>query len=147
MDIDTADFTSGYLFDNLTGNSEKLYRLEITGETQQNIRIRPNNDTGTNYVRQRLRADVSSVAASANSSLGYLQVSSASNTAASSAIVYIYPKSGGSRPVLSHSVTDEDRIDFRAQWWTDSISEMTSMKVYSDVASTLDIKIKLWRLK
>ena len=142
----SGDFSAGHTFSNLTGDSTTLYKVEVVGEVQDLISIRINGNSGADYIRQWLRGQLSTVTANSNQ-LSYFSFLPSSNIGQGSGSVYIYPKSGSQRPMLSVAGCDEEIADYRAGWYTDTTDEITSILVYSSASNPVDFRLKLWRLK
>ena len=142
----SGDFSAGHTFSGLEGDSTTLYKVEVVGEVQDLISIRINGNSGANYIRQWLRGQLSAVTANSNQ-LSYFSFLPSSNIGQGSGSVYIYPKSGSQRPILSVAGCDEEIVDYRAGWYTDTTDEITSILVYSSASNPVDFRLKLWRLK
>mgnify|MGYP003647879744 CR=1 FL=1 len=142
----SGDFSAGHTFSGLEGDSTTLYKVEVVGEVQDLISIRINGNSGADYIRQWLRGQLSAVTANSNQ-LSYFSFLPSSNIGQGSGSVYIYPKSGTQRPMLSVAGCDEEIVDYRAGWYTDTTDEITSILVYSSASNPVDFRLKLWRLK
>jgi hypothetical protein len=148
--IETVDIsgslTAGHTFSGLLGDSVNLYKIEFVGETDADLRLRINGDTGSNYIDQYLYANSASVSA-ATITTSYSMLMNDSNGESSSMSAYIYPKSGEDRAILSRSAYRLVRMKYNGFWWSNSVDEITSLKVYANVSSTITGKLILSRLK
>ena len=143
----SGDFSGGHTFSNLTGNSEKLYRVEFLGSGGYlQMQLQFNADTGTNYTYQNLVGSSGSVSASTNT-LGYTPFCESRVSEMTRADMIIYPKSGSQRASLLEYDWDESKIFKNANWWSNTVNEITSIKINASASSTLTGKLKLWRLK
>lgn len=144
-----GDFSGGHIFDSLRGDSEKLYRLEWIGHNTSGttiLKLQYNADTGNNYTEQTLRSSLSSVAASSttNDHIEFVKTSSAK---VGSGALVLYPNSGSNRPSINSKYFSEDALQFYADWWDNSIDEISSIKIFANNTNTITGTLKLWRLK
>lgn len=143
----SGDFSTGHTFSNLEGDSATLYKLEWLGDASvfAEMDLRPNNDsTAGNYSVQQLRAQSGSIVVFSGAVEGRLTRGTVSDQC--HVVWYIYPKSGENRPALSISSRGENTLELSAGWWTDSIDEITSLFIATDVTNTLTGTLKLSRL-
>jgi len=148
VDINGIDFSAGHTFSNLTGDSEKLYRLEYDGQdstTSTDLNVQINGDVGSNYTRQYLVGTNTQVAAGATNNTYMEQLTNCRDV--NHGNMFLYPSSGSSRPAIGSYYSDENLIRMSAKWWLNSIGEITSLKIFANNASTITGKLKLWRLK
>ena len=141
-----GDFSAGHTFSNLTGDSEFMYKLEFVGNiptgTPQ-FRVQLNDDSTTsNYNLQYLRGTNSSAIAS--TSVG--DFTWCWGNKASTFETYIYPKSGSSRVSLSTNGYAENYLELTAGWWSNSIDEIISLKVFASTASSITGKLVLSKI-
>ena len=142
----SGDFSSGHTFSNLTGNSEKLFRVEFLGTTLANLQCRMNGDVAANqHITQRLRGESSSTSA-LQTITSSLLVSQTGSTGATFDMV-IYPKTGSQRPALSGYSSGENNISRNAHWYVNTVDEITSILIDASSTATVTGKLKLWRLK
>ena len=111
------------------------------------ISMQLNGDTGSNYTAQFLRSSISTVSAGSSTGTSHTLVNSTSTGKVNTCECIIYPKSGADRPQLTSMYERENSLDFFAQWYNDTVSEITSIKVYASSTSTKTGKLKLWHLK
>jgi hypothetical protein len=153
--IETVDvnnnFTDGYVFDNLTGNTEFVYKLEghfstgINAASGLSLRFQINGDSGSNYIEQALEGIGASVFAS-TSTRSYGRLLATSPSQVSQFSMYIFPKSGSNRPMLLEAGYREAQIDKVANWWLNQSDEITSIKVFSGGSSTVIGKLTLSKI-
>ena len=139
-DLTADDFSAGMTLSNIEGDRLDEVKFEYIGEGSSQLRIQVNGDTGSNYTSQRLVGITSSVV-SANNSLSYFYFCEDGATTNSSSF-WLYPESGKNRPALSLYYAQENRVDFRAQWYDNTADEVSSAKVYSSNATVLTGKIR-----
>tara|TARA_R110002020_G_scaffold367068_1_gene579049 strand:- start:995 stop:1915 length:921 start_codon:yes stop_codon:yes gene_type:complete len=144
----SGDFSAGHTFSGLQGDSTTLYRLEFVGvmNASNYLDFQINGDTSSNYTYQNLQAVISSVVAD-TATHTYGSVSQLSTGAVASSNVYIYPKSGSSRPVLSVNQCRENRIHHVANWWGNTLDEISDLKIFGRTSDIITGTLKLWRLK
>ena len=143
-----GDFSAGHSFSGLTGDSETLYKVEWLGANTSAasiLEMQINDDSSNNYQEQRLRAN-NATASAATVNNPYLILSTPQNGEVSSGEMFLYPKSGSYRPILSSFSNDEDQSDYRSGWWENSTDEITSIKVFSSNTNALNGTLKLSRL-
>jgi len=143
----SGDFSSGHVFSNLTGNSEKLFRVEFVGEPiTASLLCRFNSDSGSNYPLQWLAASTSTPSAGSSTET-YIPLTQANvaNVPVHGNLI-IYPKSGQQRPALIETVSRENLMYKFAGWWTNTIDEINSILIYSSNTDVVTGKLKLWRL-
>jgi len=142
----SGDFSAGHDFTDLLGDSVNMYKLEFLGEfsTSSRIRVQINGDTASNYTRQFLRGASSTVSA-ASSTNAYMEMVG-STDAQSTGVLYLYPRSGATRPALSSSGYKEDSISRDGFWWDNSADEITSLKVFASNTNSITGKLTLSRL-
>ena len=143
-----GDFSAGHTFSNLTGDSEFMYKVEWLGETTgpDRLDIQFNSDSSSNYDNQVLQGSTSTVSAATtnNSNLLFLPPSSASKL--SSAEMYIFPKTGTNRTVLTSATAKESINRMASSWWNNSTDEITSIKVFPDSSNTFTGKLILSKI-
>lgn len=144
--VDIAgDFSAGHTFSNLKGDNYKLIKIEFNGSAAASIVLSAliNADAGSNYPRQFL-----------NAAAGVLTAQSATQSSISlnnlmgvndqgSFVLYMYPKSGSERPMLIDAKTRENIIFFQSQWWTNTVSEITSIKISASTSSVVTGTLKI----
>jgi hypothetical protein len=140
----SGDFSAGHTFSNLLGDSVNLYKLEFLGSGIGNLSTQINADTSSNYTRQYLRASTSTVSAAAATSTSMI-IATASSTQAAIEL-YLYPRSGENRPILSQFSSNENRKEFDGFWWGNSADEITSLKVFNSSTNVVTGKLILSRL-
>lgn len=142
---------------NLLGDTDNEYKLEariVNGYNgAANYRIRPNNDSGTNYGHQVINAVDSAVAAARGTATGIL-MSNASTALGdvNQDSVIIQAKSGYVRTVIHEFATKVvtttiTRLYLLGQSWNNTADQITSLVILSDRANGLGIgsRIVLWK--
>ena len=143
-----GDFNVGHTFTGLTGDSEKLYRVEFLGNTATtSLRILINGDTTANQVYQLLEAVSSTAQASTSTTFTAIPFTPANSSQQVSGELILYPKSGTQRPTLTKAYTRENIIRLMANWWPNTVDEITSLVVHANNTTAMTGKLKLWRLK
>lgn len=148
VELNGVDFSAGHTFSGLQGDSTTLYRLEWLGDNSDALQVQINADASNIYDEQYLRGNNANATASANTntaSTNFVDLQTASTQATSN--MYIYPRTGSSRPMLHHQACREGRIKFLAGWYGESITEWTSLKVFGSTSNSITGTLKLWRLK
>ena len=134
----SGDFSGGYTFSGLEGDSVKLYRVEFLGSNTSNINIelrsQVNSDSSNINNEQFLKGDTSTASAAA-ATRTYIVNCKLQNGDQSYSNTIIYPKTGSSRPILTECSYDENALEKTAHWYGDSITEMTSLKVFGYIIS------------
>lgn len=144
----SGDFSTGYTFSGLKGDSVLLYKLEWSGKIASGasspvLEVKPNNDTtAANYIMQWLRATTSTANAADNTTEGRLSRHYLSTDYAHITL-YIFPQSGEVRTCLSMSSMDSSQFYLESSWWTDTANEITSLKVNCTTTSSLTGPLKL----
>ena len=145
----SGDFSAGFDFTGLLGDSVTMYKLEIDGvgaSSDIDLRLSINNDIGTNYVEQYLVAINSSVSAANVTPFPYFRAEAVRDSARYNIVFYIYPKSGSNRPILMKQSNSESMIWLKGLWWLNSVSEITSLKLLGSNTNPITGKLTLSRL-
>jgi hypothetical protein len=142
----SGDFSAGYLFDNLTGDSEFLYLIEWFGSCNDNIDYQINGSSGPDNTSQLLQGQGSNTGASSGSGISTAPFVLDSNGLESSSRLILYPKSGQQRPALVHSTQREDTIRFQANWYTETGTEVTSIKVLAGGTGATEGTLRLSKI-
>lgn len=144
----SGDFSAGHVFDNLEGDKTTLFRLEFVGaNTSGNIELRSqvNSDTSNINVEQLLKADTSTVSAAA-ATRTYIVNCKLQNGDQAYSKTIIYPRIGSSRPMLTECSYDENALEKLAHFYGESVTEMTSLKVFASTSNSITGTLKIWRL-
>ena len=143
----SGDYSAGDTLSGLSLDDYKMVKIEWLGKGAIDLRLQFNSDTGSNYYRQSL-SGVNSTASASSSTNTFLPLKSG-NDAGELAYgeTYIYPKSGEYRPILNKQLFDEDSIRVMGQWYLDSASEITSIKIYAGGTASMLGKIRISVLK
>jgi hypothetical protein len=143
----SGDFSAGHTFSGLTGDSTTLYKIEGLFDTVGNdLRLQIDGDTGSNYTDQYLKGVSGADSAAASGSIAYQLLCDASASKVANFEYYIYSPSGENRPSLLRVAHGEDSVEYKAGWWLDSASEISSFKVYASSTTTCTGTLKLSRL-
>lgn len=143
----SGDFSAGHTFSGLSGDDVLMYKLEFLGKgngSSNDMWMQINGDTGSNYTRQILRAAGSGVYANNVTSTALYVAENTHNV--HSFNVLLYPKSGAQRPILSEDQEESTNLYKRAGWWTNTASEITSLKVYANATHTVTGTLKLSKI-
>ena len=137
--VNTADFTAGQSFTGLEGDKVLLYRIEWKGNNNDILWLRTNGDSGaSDYARQYVQGSGTAESAGSDTSASNLTFVGDSNGDESHVVFYIYPQSGEHRPGLSYYMEDEDTVTLFAHWRSDTVTEITSILLYADGATTVN---------
>lgn len=139
-----GDFSAGHVFDNLSGDSQFLYKLEFLANSpggSNYLHLNINSDTSANYSTQRLWGSSSTTGAISYSGRTYAETGYVFEN--SSNEIYIYPKSGQNRTILSKSSFNENQVTFNSNWWSNTSDEITSIKVSSSTTANITGKLIL----
>lgn len=140
-----TDFSAGHTF-SFSGDDFKLIKLEMIGESSgaNELRFQFNGDTSSIYNEQRVRGQNST--ASANNTTRTYGIL-AGDTEVQRATFIIYPKTGTSRSILLESSYGENTLQKSGIWYEDSVTEITSLKVFGSTTATVSATFKLWGLR
>ena len=139
--VNTEDFTTGQSFSSLDGDNVLLYRIEFKGfKDNFNINVRTNGDSGaSDFAWQRLNGTGTTEAASSDTADTSLRFIRGGDTAEQAyGVMYIYPQSGEYRPCLSYQMCDENEIELTSGWRLDTVTEITSILLFSSATTTLN---------
>lgn len=146
-DLSSTDYSSGDTI-TIAGDSMVLLKVEgLLSNTSGDIEIRMelNSDTAANYPEQLLRSTGGSNSA-ASSTRNYIVLAKLQNGDQSGFSHYLYTKSGENRPGLTECCYDENALEKLAQWWSNSVDEITSVKIYASSSNAVTGNIKVSRL-
>jgi len=139
----SGDFSAGHTFSDLLGDSVNLCKLEGFFLLQpQDLNFEINGDTSL-FTQQYLQSNSSSTNAASTTGRQLLYGGA---SYPNSFEMYIYPKSGDSRPMLSRQTFRQSRIINSAFWWNNSVDEITDIKITTTGATTVTGKLILSRL-
>lgn len=141
----------------LDGNTDVMYRLQVRqvgGAATNTIGVRPNNDSAANYGYQGVDGVGATAEAVRNTSQTSLLIGY-SGTALNSLSwkeLFLYAKSGYIRTSISTAASEISgttitEIDLLGGCWNNTADNITSMVVFTSVASGLGIGtfIELWK--
>ena len=147
----TGDQSTGQLITGLEGDSTILYKLVVEGvgaSSTNDLRMRPNDDSGSNYQEQELKGNNSSASASSTSANTFIEI--CENVQGSDSFkteVYIYPLSGEERPIIVRSFSATNVVAFKAAAWQNTADELTSLRIYTNNSNALGATTaKLYRM-
>lgn len=146
FDIAGVNFINGLTYVNLTGNSVQMYKIEFWGTVSVNdlvMLVQFNNETSFQYIRQDFLVDGSTIDANINTGANDLQLGNLEAGTETHSVMYIYPKAGGKRVVLNKEISEEVIIEHSAQWWKNSVDELTSMKIFASNGNVMTGKIEI----
>jgi hypothetical protein len=144
-------------FTGLTGNTNPLYlvvAMVVHGANNNQLAIRPNNDTSTNYGYQNLTGNNVTVAAS-RATGSYFRMNDIGNSSADKSMgtCLIYAKSGNERVALieescSITTTTVTQISLVGQSWSNTADEITSLVALATQTNGLGVGtvIELYQL-
>lgn len=146
-DFSSTDFSSGTTH-TIAGDSMTLLKIEgvlsnASGDIE--IRMQLNSDTASNYPEQLLKADTSTVTA-ASSTRAYIVLAKLQQGDQAEFTHYLYTNSGANRPMLTECSYDENALEKLAQWWSNSVDEITTAKIYASSSNGITGNIKVSRL-
>jgi len=149
--------TTSITISNLRGDVDESYemicRFVQNGATAAACWLRLNNDTGSNYGRERLRATGSSLTANQSTGQSAIRLggaTAAGNIAFSSTL--IYAKSGRIRLTVSNRASDITGTtvsirDMSGASWNNTADEITSMTVLSNQTNGMGVGTRIILLK
>lgn len=132
--------TNQVTFSGLSGNTDEVYRLvarTVDSNTTNNIRMRFNNDSATNYGYQYLYGNSTSLTAN-RSSQTFIPVAFTNvDGYVSQGNILIYAKSGYVRTTLNElgiiiNGTTVTGVQFRGHAWNNSADEITSIVISAE---------------
>jgi hypothetical protein len=142
----SGDFSAGHTFSNLLGDSTTLYKISGLFSTIGNdLQMQINSNTGSVYTHQTLKG-VNSTASASTTTTTFALLCDASVSLVSSFDLYIYPQSGEVRPCLLRVGHGEDSVEFKAFWYTETATEITSIKVFASSTGTCTGDLTIQRL-
>ena len=145
-DIAGVDFSAGITITGIEGDRiDGAMKIEFVGvsSTFTEIDIRINGDNGSNYSEQYLKGN-NSTASSASSTKTYANFLNSFTTDTAMSALYLYPASGQNRPILTSNYGSiSNALWFYANWWNNSVDEITSIDIYSTNTALYTGKIRV----
>jgi hypothetical protein len=146
-----SDFSGGYTFKNLRGDSDGLYKIycsELKSSADFELRMQKNGDTGSNYEQQLLRATSTTPSANSNTTT-YFPVGMVSSDYPGLSEMFIYPKSGKYRPCILTGGGESGGAyykDLYSFWWKNTADVINEIKVYASASTAMTGKIQLFKI-
>jgi len=143
----SGDFSAGHTFSGLTGDSTTLYKVEFLGSCASGsvgLRGDINSDLTSNYPNQYFQGTSSTTVAGSNT-LSFLNFGNVT-VGQTRQVMYIYPKSGASRPMLTEWAEGENLVRFQSMWWGNTVDEVADIEIHGTSTTVITGTLKLSRL-
>jgi hypothetical protein len=146
----SGDFSAGYTFKNLPTDENVIYKAVISAKadsTAEDLNIRINGDSGSNYNLQELTG-TSTTASASNATGTAIDNMKVDSTYPILTELYIFPSTGKYRPILQ-KITDystNTRVQLIAGWWLNTSDNIQDILFYATSTNAITGKISLYKI-
>jgi len=142
--VDNEDISAGYTISGINGDSiDGTIKVEMDGDGANGgvFTVVINNNSSSVYERQNL--DATSSIVSATPSTRSNLIFGVDNNTTSVATMYIYPKSGQDRPVLSTIWSSYNQLQFNYQVYGEEVTEISELLVSAGSSNPFTGRIRI----